>query len=89
MGKFSGRNIAVESVANLLFAKCGLKTNLLSQSRESRSFLFIDNVDNEDQPRLESIRSSSAKNNTNLASSESSDPDDIVVDTQSETLRLT
>jgi hypothetical protein len=80
MGKFSGRNIAVESVAALLFAKCGLGGNLQTQEQESRSFTFLNN--------LESGLEETVDNEQTKKSSGASGPDDILVDTEGETLRM-
>ena len=79
MGNFSGRNIAVESVAILLFEKCGLSGNLLTQAQESRSFLFVSN------PDVRHVGEAEDKSSNFVRSSEY---DDIAVDTQSETLRI-
>ena len=78
MGKFSGRNIAVESMAVLLFSKCGLRGNQQTQEQESRSFNFLNNLDSGlvETEDIEQTKKSS------------SGPDEILVDTEEETLRM-
>ena len=83
MGKFSGRNIAVENVAALLFSKCGLGGNLHSQEQESRSFTFLNNLDS-GLTETEDIEPTNKSNDP----SEASCLDDILVDTEGETLRM-
>ena len=83
MGKFSGRNIAVESVAALLFAKFGLGGNLQSKEQESRSFTFLNNLDS-GLAETEDIE----PNKKSSSGSGASGPDDILVDTEGETLRM-
>ena len=83
MGKFSGRNFAVESVAALLFAKFGLGGNLQSKEQESRSFTFLNNLDS-GLAETEDIE----PNNKSSLGSAASGPDDNLVDTEGETLRM-
>ena len=83
MGNFSGRNFAVESVAALLFAKCGLGGNLQSQEQESRSFTFLNNLDS-GLTETEDIE----KTKKSTLGSGASGPDDILDDTEGETLTM-
>ena len=83
MGKFSGRNFAVESVAALLFAKCGLGRNLQTQEQERRSFTFLNNLES---GLTETVDIEPTKKS--YADSGASGPDDILVDTEGETLRM-
>ena len=76
MGKFSGRNILVESVAALLFSKCGLGGNLQTQEQESISFTFMNNIDSV-QTATENIEPTKKS----YAGSDASGADDILVDT--------
>ena len=82
-GKFSGRNMAVENVAALLFSQCGLGGNLQSQEQESRSFTFLNNLDS-GLAETEDI----GHTKKSSAGSGPSGPDDILVDTEGETLRM-
>ena len=83
MAKFSGRNAAVESVAALLFSKCVFGGNLQSQEQESRSFTFLNILDSglAETQDIEQTQKSSAGSDT-------SGPDDILVDTEGETMRI-
>jgi len=83
MGKFSGRNTAVEEVAALLFSKCGFGTNLQDQEQESRSFTFITNIDS-------GLVETPNKGPTHLGfdSLDVLDIEEILVDTEGETLRI-
>jgi hypothetical protein len=81
MGKFSGRNAAVESVAALLFAKCGFGGNFQIQEQESRSFTFLNKIDS-GLTETEDIEQAMK----NSVSAGASGPDDIITDTEGETL---
>ena len=63
----------------VVFEKCGLGGNLLTQAQESRSFLFVSNPDVRNVGETEDKSSNFVR---------SSDNEDIAVDTQSETLRI-
>ena len=83
MGKFFGRNIAVESVAALLFAKRGLGGNLQTHEQEGRSFTFLNNLDSglTETDDIEQTKKSPS-------GSGASGSDDILVDTEGQTLRM-